>query len=194
MSSYINNILICGDRSVGKSTLIKKVISEIKETLDKHRLLTIRGFFTEMETDSDGLDRIYLNPTISSIDNGQYQAADKYRIKVGERDFSNRKKIGFPSKFDEVSQLILNNTKDADLIVIDELGVLESEAHAFQKCVFALFESAIPVIAAVRNKKTPFLKEIMLRSDSKLFVITPENRNAIYPEILIETTAIIKNE
>ena len=75
--------------------------------------------------------------------------------------------------------------KPDGIIVMDELGFMESKAEAFVESVFAALDGEIPVIAAVKARfDVPFLNEVRAHPNTKLSMITTENRDALFSELL----------
>ena len=71
------------------------------------------------------------------------------------------------------------------MVELDEIGFLEANSEAFCQAVLHLLDGDRPVIAAVKNREIPFLNRIRKHSNARCFVITPENRDTLYEEVLI---------
>ena len=68
---------------------------------------------------------------------------------------------------------------------MDELGFMEAKAEAFTREVFAALDGDIPVIAAVKARfDVLFLNEVRAHPHAQLVVITKENRDELYLELL----------
>lgn len=72
----------------------------------------------------------------------------------------------------------------AQVIVIDEIGWLERDAHAYHAALRACFDGETPVFAVLRASKNEWADWIRAREDVLLLTVTPENREA-----LVETAA-----
>lgn len=46
------------------------------------------------------------------------------------------------------------------IVVLDELGIFESKAVNFQRAVFRLLDSKLPVLGVLKDKHTPFLDQV----------------------------------
>ena len=66
------------------------------------------------------------------------------------------------------------------LLLMDELGFLENDAHRFQAAVLAALDGSTPVLAAVKPKDTDFLRRVRQHPHGEVFNITPESREALY--------------
>lgn len=155
------NILLTGPIQVGKSTLIQTVLS-------RHPAWQIGGFLTETSWESvDGVcGGVYLRhihaPTVYSPEN-----------RIGIR--AQHGKTAFAQVFEQVGVLALQ-AQSADLIVMDELGVMENDAPQFQAAVLRWLHSDVPVFAVVKPKQTPFLDAVRGCPNTRLFSVTAENR------------------
>ena len=68
-----------------------------------------------------------------------------------------------------------------DILVMDEIGFLESEAMHFRETVLRAFERKGPVLAVIKERyDVPFLNEIRALPGTILFTVTPENREELY--------------
>ena len=116
------HILICGERGVGKSTLIRRLLAE--------STLPVGGFVTRRLTqaDGDGMFPIYLHAAALPPEERPY---DPEHL-VGTCD--SRRSVRYPEAFDRLGPPLLTS---GGLLVMDELGFLENDAHRFQAAVLA---------------------------------------------------------
>lgn len=159
------NCLIIGDKGVGKSTLIKSVLNQLN--------LPIYGFITKKECKENGKTPVYI-----------YEAG-KEHIKTYENlicycEDKNLDKTKLV--FDKFADKLLIPQKS--IIVMDEIGFLETKSNKFCNAILNCLEHDIPVIAAVKNKDIPFLNLIKNHNNCKCFYISKENRNNLYFEVL----------
>lgn len=162
--------LIVGDRGVGKSTLIRRVL----ETLN----CPIFGFETKKEEQLEDAVRgcpIYIydagKPHIQTPENliGYHKEADIAAITAA---------------FDRYAPKLMTPVPERAVVELDEVGFLEATSETFCQAVLQLLEGNCPVIAAVKNKNIPFLKTVREHPNAKCFYITVENREALYEEVL----------
>ena len=85
--------------------------------------------------------------------------------------------------FDTHGVEILKNAGKRDIIVMDELGTMESGAHVFQGEVFRRLERGKPVLGVLKAASTPFLDAIRLRGDVRVIEVTRENRERVVDEL-----------
>lgn len=143
---------LTGDRQIGKSTLIRQMIEEQRA---KKPDLKIGGFYTK--PDGEDIRMFYAgNPDKSFI--------------VGKR-----KICGYEEAFNTegVALLESDSTKKADLIIMDELGWMESSAAEFSKAVLETLDYAskknIAVFGVLRKDcNSDLINSIKNRSDVKI--------------------------
>ena len=155
------HILIVGRNGVGKSTLIRALIETIS--------VPVYGMLTKKEAArSDGFCPVYIHG---------YGAPKQYDSDhlIGLCREGNS--IARPEAFDRFSES-MQYPKDG-IIVFDELGFLESNASRFTKAVLRTLDEAPLVIAAVRDKQTPFLDAVRSHPRAKVYLINEENRDAL---------------
>ena len=162
----MRHILIVGSRGVGKSTLIGALLQALHQPVD--------GMITKKEAPfSDGFSPVYIH---------RYGA---------ERQFGPENCIGlccdghstaFPELFERFSA-VMPFPSDR-VIVFDELGFLESEAPRFTEAVLRTLDEAPLVIAAVRDKNTPFLNAVRSHPKAAVYRITEANRDALRETLL----------
>ena len=166
--SMEKHILICGERGVGKSTLIRRLLAE--------STLPVGGFVTRRLTqaDGDGMFPIYLHAAALPPEERPY---DPEHL-VGTCD--SRRSIRYPEAFDRLGPPLLTS---GGLLVMDELGFLENDAHLFQAAVLAALDGPVPVLAAIKPKETDFLRRVRQHPCGEVFYITPESREALYQRL-----------
>ena len=162
--------LIVGDRGVGKSTLIRRIL----QALDR----PVFGFETKKEACSHAEQPgkpIYIyeagQPHVQTEENlAGY--CDQQLLEV-------RTEV-----FDRFAPKLHGPFPHGSLILLDELGVMEASSQSFCDAVLSLLDGAAPVIAAVKHKNTPFLERVRSHPNCRCFYITEENRDVLYGEVL----------
>ena len=165
------HILICGDRGVGKSTLVEKLLSSCP--------LPRYGFITKkMAPDEKGFYPVYIHPA-SQLPEERTCTPENL---IGSCDG----RIHRPAEdvFNDLGARYIREAKPDGIIVMDELGFLESQAAVFTEAVLEALEGDIPVIAVVKNRMdVPFLQKVCTMPKAELFFITKENRDQLYEQI-----------
>ena len=166
------HILICGERGVGKSTLIEKLLAASSRPR--------YGFITKMRpAGPDGFHPIYIHPA------GQ---------PVAERTYTEENCIGTCDSrthrpnldaFNVLGVRYIEAARPDGIIVMDELGFFEAKADDFTAAVLAALAGDVPVIAAVKSRTDiPFLNAVRAAPKAEVFYITPENREELYERLL----------
>ena len=161
---------LSGDSGVGKTTAIRKTI----KLLDLRGPLVVGGFFTWKGDCGDPC--VYMRPACSNESGEIYQVAAWNEAKG--------KMVGDCSAFDEVGASILARSKDADLIIMDELGYLESDALVFRNAVSDVLGGDVPVLGVLRLGSVPWLDAIKRNSRVVSIDVNKENRDALPRELV----------
>ena len=86
----------------------------------------------------------------------------------------------YPEVFDSLGAALLEAAKPADVIVIDELGYLEAEAHGFREAVLNTLRGTKPVVGVVRQGFGAWRDAPL----GELVTVTAENRDSV-PETVL---------
>jgi nucleoside-triphosphatase len=165
------NILMTGLPGVGKTTLIRKLVEELKP-------LRPVGFYTEEireEGTRKGFELISLDGRRGLLAHaevkGHYRVG-KYNVDV--------------KGFEEFLGTVPFLDPSAHLVMIDEIGKMECFSDQFKKLIRGLLDSDKWVIATIALKGRGLIGEVQKRQDVKLFQITRSNRDSILSDILQE--------
>lgn len=161
--------LIVGAQGVGKSTLIQKVLGELK--------LPVSGYETKKE---DSLADPELGTPIYIYPAGKEHLPAPDRL-LGYRCCKNP--ATYPDAFDRFAER-MNAEQDRGIVLLDEIGFMESGAESFCSAILRKLDGSVPVIAAVKNMDTPFLCRVREHPNCRCFYIDEENRDALYTEVL----------
>jgi len=163
------HILISGEVGAGKSTLAGRLL--------EHTRRPVYGFVTKrMPPDENGSCEVYIHP--ANTRSFRYTRENLVGA-CGKTE----KRIINTEVFDTVGVKLLQAPAQG-LLLMDELGFMESGALAFCSGVLAALEGEIPVLAVVKSMETPFLQAVREHKNAKLYYITPQNRAVLYEELL----------
>jgi nucleoside-triphosphatase THEP1 len=161
----ISNLVLRGARGAGKTTLVKRVVDS------RRRDLRMAGVITLKET--SGLVTIRAWDTFGLFEGGPVE------VVLDEGG------ILRTAGFEGLGVWALRRGLDAaECIVVDELGRFENDCPLFRDAVLRTFASRKPVLAALKAEHTPFLDGLADRRDTVCRIVTPDNREALYPEVL----------
>lgn len=160
------NIFLTGQVQVGKSTIINKFI-------ESHSNLNIGGFKTVSNFNEDiGVyGGVYIIPASSKT----YEFNSQCH--VGNR-VSGKK--AFPKVFDIKGSEFLDSCNYCDLIIMDEIGFMESKAKKFSKVVLETLGGDVPVIGVVKPMMQGLPLAIKQHEKTKVLEVTVENRDDQY--------------
>lgn len=165
------HIFLTGDRRVGKSFLLQRVLSEVDVPLS--------GFTTSWgEADLDGT-----TPLTLSNASGTKKAVAAYRYT------DDRPRKVFEDVFETLGVECLRELDG--LVIMDELGRFEASTEVFRTSVFEVLESDLPVFGVVRDMELPFLDAVRNHPKTEVIRITEENREEMYHTVLEKIKEIL---
>lgn len=159
--SKIKNILITGNPGVGKTTLIKNIISKLN--------ISAGGFYTSEIRNSEGKRWGF---KIISLDGKEdimasVQIISRYRISKYGVNITVIDRIGVSAIADAI--------KNKDIIIIDEIGRMELFSKEFANITIDALDSPKIVLGTVTAKNTNFTKKIKERTDTKIVKLNRVN-------------------
>ena len=171
------HILIWGERHAGKSTLIRRLTDEMD--------CPFYGYITKRVdlADENGYYPIYMHPAEDYL-NPEY--ADRIRYEetncIGHCGSQSRQ-INL-HVFNENGVKYIRSAKPGGVLIMDELGFMESGADLFRSAVLEALDGDIPVICGVKEKPPcEFTDEILAHQGCKVWHVTVENRDELFEEI-----------
>lgn len=157
----MNNVFFTGKVQIGKTTLIKKFLSDYK--------FKTGGFMTHRVSEDNLTEFIVYSPANSDI---------SYKIaKIINRPFEVNV---YEDAFEEgVAGLIKDSLEKSDIIILDELGHMESNCKEFKDAVLKALDSSVPVLGVLKAYDCEFLNLIKMRDDVTVIEVTENNRDII---------------
>ncbi len=170
------NIFLSGGLKAGKSTIINKVLAELKvKNIGGFRTLPIyennirTGFVLQSITGKSQLFAHTNLMTNSTFDNYHFDIA----------------------VFDTFGcQLLEQALNFSELILMDEIGVMEEKAIRFKKILLTCLDSSQPVLGAFQQRAKWFANILEKRRNTKIFLIDETNRDHIH-EVIISNLKVI---
>ncbi|MDR1797117.1 MAG: nucleoside-triphosphatase [Clostridiales Family XIII bacterium] len=181
------NVFLTGERGVGKSTAIARFAA----TLD----FTPAGFRTfPLPLEGAGRDCVCI--AAYGAPPGDLAVPGQGNGVVAIRNRDAFKMEVFPAAFDTVGARVLREGRSsgARLVVMDELGFMESGAAAFQEEVRLCLGADVPVLGVLKkalppggfgggNARTAFLESVRARGDVRVLEVTEANREKIFRQL-----------
>ena len=187
------HILIIGDIGVGKSTLIRRILANVEGQVYGFRTIKL-GMDVEAGADagigitrgSDSSDTravqgaVYMHPAVHpGKDTDVYNEANMIAFPQAQGMGMTPK----PEIFDALGVSLLSAIPSGAVVLMDEIGYLESTATRFCDKVMGVLNGPYHVIAAVKTRDTPFLQQVRDYPNALKYVIDTENRDALYERI-----------
>lgn len=169
------HLFVTGEVGVGKTTLINHLLHQVPKE-------KIYGFCTQKHSPDGKLGeagKVYIFPAkqngkVHSLENEAAETMHCVAEILGKGQFNLHREV-----FEEYGVSLLENIPDGSLVVMDELGFLESRAPKFCEKVKALLNREVTVIGVIKAKHTPFLDEVRNHSAVEVYTLTEENRDAL---------------
>ena len=167
------HIFLTGDIQVGKSTIIQRY-------LESHPDLRVGGFRTVWKDERwNNKNTLYIVPAA-----GPDELADSSRVGLREGVFPDRIATDYPEAFNTAGVILLRHPENYDLILMDEIGIGENTADAFQKAVLSVLDGETPVMGVVRDKPGVLTDAVREHPNVQTVVVTVENRENVLKELL----------
>lgn len=167
------HIFLTGDVQVGKSTIINKTLAALKiEHLGGFRSVSVPDL-------PDGAMSVYLLAAAEEM-----PAMGDFN-RVGIRRGCGRGIEKFPQAFETAGVQALKNAEQARLILMDEVGRMESAAAQFSARIEALLDGSVPILGVVQKiADTPLTNAIRKHPNVRVLTVTKENREQMAREVL----------
>jgi nucleoside-triphosphatase len=170
---------LSGLPSIGKTTTLLKTINILESQNFK-----IGGIVTEEVVEDSKKVGFYL-----------LDWTTKEKKIFAHKDFQSRYRVGKYGLdiklLEDLGIRALEEAKEADVIVIDELGKMESESKKFVSEVKEILDMDKNIIITVHKKsRNSLLQEIRRRDDIRILEVTQVNRNVLPFKIV----SLIKGE
>lgn len=169
------HIFLTGEKQVGKSAILNRVLEELAVTPGGYRTLPLFIGGRRKGNYLHGLTGI-----------APYENDSPISIRVGEQ-----KSIPLTETFETLGVKILEEALKSDTwMLADEVGKLERDAKEFQEVFFQCLDEKPVVLGVLQKTDTPFVRAIMEREDVTVLEVTAGNRETVYEKILsrLQTT------
>ncbi len=162
------NLLVTGKPGVGKTTLVERVLEQLRGSL------RLAGFTTAEVRDPAGQR---LGFSIATVNGKQ---GELVRVGLGSRVRVGRYGINLEA-FEDLALPELAR-RDVGLIVIDEIGKMECASGRFRR---ALEDAPVNVLATLGIGRLPFFQAVRDRPDVELVVLMERNRDALAAQMYL---------
>jgi nucleoside-triphosphatase len=159
-----NNILLTGRPGSGKTTLVMRLVEGFAADGFK-----AGGFITEEIR--EGPHRVGFE--VRDLGGGTAILAH-----VGYKGKHRVGKYGVDVEaFERIALHALKiGKKEADLLVVDEIGRMELFSSTFRSTLLGLLAAPVPLLATVHAGKDDFSEDVLLRDDVFVFCLSPTQR------------------
>lgn len=174
MKQQPRHIFLTGPPRIGKTTIVLKVASELK-----NMGLKVGGMISQEIREGGvrvGFKIVDLNTCVEGIlahiNHKGGPSVGKYRVCLED--------------LENVSvKAILNACEESDLIVIDEVGPMELHSEEFKRVVLKALNSGKTVLGTIHYRaSSPFMDAVRKRGDTEIIEVTYGNRGSL-PKMII---------
>lgn len=167
MESIKKNIFLTGAPSSGKTTVIKKIIKNLK--------FRAKGFYTEEERIEGRRVGFVLNTLDGKRAYLAHQDIDSpYHIRRYKVSIENIESVAVPSI----------KPQDDYIIILDEIGKMECFSERFKEAALEALNSPNIVVGTITYGGDDFIISIKKRDDIEIHEVTLENRDSLPDDIL----------
>jgi nucleoside-triphosphatase len=176
-------LLLTGNPGVGKTTVLTKAVSALKE-----KGYCVGGMVSREVREGGarvGFEILDLNSGrrgwLAHVNQQTGPQVGKYRVNTEDLDL-----IG--------AKAVTHAVEKCDVVAIDEIGPMELFSEKFKEATRKALESRKPVLAVVHWKANDrLINEAKNREDQETFTVTHENRDKL-PETIAEKTVEIHKQ
>lgn len=163
------NLLLTGKPGVGKTTLVEQVVERLR------RRVRLAGFTTAEILDVRGERCGFRVRTLDGEEAELARAGAPSPVRVG--------RYGVDLEAFERLALPALARRDAELLVIDEIGKMECASGRFRRALEDTLDAPVNVLATLGIGRWAFFQALRDRPDVELFTVTERNRAALLADL-----------
>ncbi|MFA6925291.1 MAG: nucleoside-triphosphatase [Bacteroidales bacterium] len=170
-------IFLTGNSKVGKSTLLGKIVDELKKS-EKYKS-SMSGFLTNDNCDSNNKRISFSTTTINGEKTGILA------IKNSDNEYILDAKIMTELIIPEIKESI--EKSGVSLLIIDEIGPIQLQNEDFKKMILEALEThRISILGIIANDKDPFISKVACNYRTNIIEVTESTRNSLINTVLNE--------
>ena len=162
--------LIVGSSDTNRAAFIDRLLAALEP---RPKLYGYRS--VKEAPGADGRCPIYIYP----VDGPRLRHADNLLGWCKDRQAQ-----AYPEAFDRYAVLI-EAAKPDGLLVMDEIGPMESRSTFFRSAVLSALDGDVPILATVRDNNTAFLNEVRSVDKARCFYLTGDNADTLLYEVVV---------
>ena len=162
----MTHILIVGNSDTPRAGFLELLLVQLKP---RPKLYGYRS--VKEAPDETGRAPIYIYPAEGPKVQGKDNLLGWCKEKSAE---------SYPEIFEKYACLIESARPDG-LLILDEIGPMESRSPRFCAAVLKALDGDIPVLASVRDKDTPFLRAVREHKKVQCFDLNRESGGKLFP-------------
>jgi nucleoside-triphosphatase len=170
-------LLLTGPPGVGKTTLVKRIVVKVKG------VMRCSGFITQEvrsdEGDRIGFDIVTLYGRVTPLarkGRGEGPRVGDYHVDL--------------YSVDKVAVLSLTDP-EAQLLVVDEIGLMELKSLQFQEVVMRLLDDPRPMLGTIRYQRNRFCDLVKSHPDVEVIEVSRGNRDALVEMLAVRLIDLV---
>ena len=163
------HILIVGNYTTDRAGVIDRLLAELDPQLKLYGYRSVKE-----EEDEQGNAPIYIYPV-----KGKRRRGEDNLLGLCKERFA----TAYPEAFERNAYLI-EEAKPDGLLVMDEIGPMESKSPRFCAAVLAALDGDVPILAAVRDNETPFLEQVRSHPKARCFFLAEDSVETLFTEVM----------
>ncbi len=170
------HIVLCGRRNVGKTTMTKRLMKELSVPVYGYQTSTV-------VTDDDGTHHIYMYPA-GRVDGRMAEINHIGDCNTIERTVN-------LEVFDDLGVRLLKLARPDGVIVMDEIGFMETGSKCFCDEVLKAFDGDIPILATIKDTDlgAEYMDRIKQHPSVRLYKLTRDSFDRVWEEVLLQVKA-----
>jgi nucleoside-triphosphatase len=180
MSNDSTAILLTGRPGIGKTTIIRKVVSALGDGAGGFYTGEVRRSGTRIGFELTTLDGqcAWLASQVPEITFPRAASMGRYRVNLDAIEM-----IGVPA--------LLRALDQGQVIVLDEIGPMEMRSRRFCEVVWRILDTGAPLVGTIVLRPGSFADRVKAHPRVRLCTVTLENRGRLHEEILATTRSKI---
>lgn len=161
--------LVIGSHETNRADFIDRLLAELSPL---PRLYGYRS--VKEEADETGNAPIYIYPAFG----------ERRRTRENLLGWCRQQQSSAELGTFERNAFLIEEAGQDGLLVMDEIGPMESRAPRFRAAVLSALAGGAPILASVRDIELPFLESVRSHPNARSFYLTRGNAEQLFPIVL----------
>lgn len=169
--------LIIGSHETDRAGFINRLLAELKPCPKLYGYRSVKE-----AADETGNAPIYIYPSV-----GEHRQTPENLV-----GWCKEQKFTVDLNAFERNAFLVEIAQPDGLLILDEIGSMESQAPRFSSAILAALDGAVPILASVRDIDIPFLDAVRNHPKAHCFILKADNVKTLFPKALAHLRAQLK--